>query len=63
VADLWEFEVRVDSDGSEEPDSNPVDVEALAGCPAGPPNFCNLPPMIPAEAVETSVAIGPDGVH
>ena len=36
-------------------------IKKLAGCPAGPPDFCDLPPMIPAQAVATSVAIGPDG--
>jgi hypothetical protein len=36
-------------------------IKQLAGCPAGPPFVCDLPPMIPAEAVATSVAIGPDG--
>ncbi len=35
--------------------------KAIVGCPAGPPDICGLPPMIPAEAVATSVAIGPDG--
>ena len=106
VADLWAFEVEMNPDGSEEPDSNPFDVAALtggsalvadagandllivdatghidwiatlpvepestdnlkslAGCPAGPPNFCNLPPVIPTQAVATSVAIGPDGAY
>lgn len=32
----------------------------LAGCPSAAP-FCELPEMFPAEAVPTSVAIGPDG--
>jgi hypothetical protein len=36
-------------------------LKGLVGCPAGPPNFCNLPPQLPAEAVATSVAVGPDG--
>jgi hypothetical protein len=35
----------------------------LFGCPAGPPDICGLPPMIPAEAVPTSVAVGPDGAY
>jgi hypothetical protein len=35
----------------------------LFGCPAGPPDFCNLPAMIPAQPVPTSVAIGPDGAY
>jgi hypothetical protein len=38
-------------------------VKQLLGCPAGPPDICNLPPMIPAEAVATSVAVGPDGAY
>lgn len=36
-------------------------VRELAGCPAGPPGICGLPAEIPAQAVPTSVAIGPDG--
>ncbi len=38
-----------------------ANVKDLVGCPAGPPNICNLPPEIPAQAVPTGVAIGPDG--
>jgi hypothetical protein len=38
-----------------------ANIKELAGCPAGPPDFCDLPPMIPAQAVATSIAIGPDG--
>ena len=34
-------------------------IKDLAGCPDGPANFCGLPPMLPAEAVPTSVAIDP----
>jgi hypothetical protein len=40
-----------------------ANIKQLAGCPAGPPDFCSLPPMIPAEPVATSVAIGPDGAY
>lgn len=38
-------------------------IKDLADCPPeGSPDFpCNLPPAMPAEAVPTSVAIGPDG--
>jgi hypothetical protein len=39
-------------------------IKDLVGCPDPLPGFediCNLPEMIPAEAVPTSVAIGPDG--
>jgi hypothetical protein len=36
-------------------------VKRLVGCPAGPPDICGLPEMIPTESVPTSVAIGPDG--
>ena len=40
-------------------------VKRLLGCPADPPPDapapCHLPPMIPAEAVPTSIAVGPDG--
>jgi hypothetical protein len=37
--------------------------KSLFGCPAGPPDICGLPPMIPAEPVPTSVAVGPDGAY
>lgn len=38
----------------------------LAGCPNAPPeleDICALPPEIPAHAVSTSVAVGPDGAY
>lgn len=38
-----------------------ANIKSLAGCPAGPPDFCALPDMIPAEPVATAVTIGPDG--
>jgi hypothetical protein len=38
-----------------------ANIKSLVGCPAGPPNICNLPPQIPAQPVPTSIAIGPDG--
>lgn len=38
-------------------------LKALVNCPAGPPNFCNMPEMIPAQPVPTSVAVGPDGYY
>jgi hypothetical protein len=38
-------------------------VKQLVGCPNGPPNICNLPPMIPAQPVPASVAVGPDGAY
>lgn len=40
--------------------------KAIAGCPAAPPDLafvCGLPDEIPAEAVATSVAVGPDGAY
>ena len=40
-----------------------ANVKALVGCPEGPPNLCALPPQIPAQAVPTSIAIGPDGYY
>jgi hypothetical protein len=43
-----------------------ANAKALVGCPTPPPDFafvCDLPAMIPAEAVATSVAIGPDGAY
>lgn len=39
-----------------------ANIKELAGCPDGPP-FCGLPDLIPAQAVPTSVAIGPDGYY
>ena len=33
----------------------------LVGCPAGPPDLCELPAEIQAQPVSTSVAVGPDG--
>ena len=42
------------------------DLKTLVGCPDVPPDIafiCSLPPMMPAEAVPTSVAIGPDGAY
>ena len=38
-------------------------IKQLLGCPNGPPDICNLPPEIPAEAVPTSIAVGPDGAY
>lgn len=38
----------------------------LVGCPTPPPEFefvCDLPETTPAQAVATSVAIGPDGAY
>jgi hypothetical protein len=40
--------------------------KSLVGCPTDIPDLafvCDLPEMIPAEAVATSVAIGPDGAY
>jgi hypothetical protein len=42
------------------------DIKDLVGCPNPPPEFqeiCDLPPMIPAQAVATSVTIGRDGAY
>jgi hypothetical protein len=41
-------------------------VKTIAGCPTPPPDLafvCDLPDMVPAEAVATSVAVGPDGAY
>lgn len=41
-------------------------VKDLLDCPNAPPplaDLCGLPPMIPAQAVATSIAIGPDGAY
>jgi hypothetical protein len=40
-----------------------ANLKSLFGCPAGPPDFCNLPDAIPAQPVPTSVAVGPDGYY
>ena len=40
-----------------------ANAKRLAGCPDGPPDICGLPAEIPAEAVSTSVAVGPDGAY
>lgn len=37
-------------------------VKSLIGCP-NPAPLCGLPPMIPAQAVPTSIAVGPDGYY
>lgn len=45
-----------------------ANLKSLIGCPTPPPNpeldgLCDLPPMIPAQPVATSIAIGPDGAY
>jgi hypothetical protein len=40
-----------------------ANVKDLVGCPEGPPNICGLPDRIPAQAVPTSIAVGPDGYY
>jgi len=40
-----------------------ANAKSIFGCPAGPPDICGLPPMIPAQPVATSVAVGPDGAY
>jgi hypothetical protein len=40
-----------------------ANIKNLFGCPAGPPDICGLPEMIPAQAVPTSIAVGPDGYY
>jgi hypothetical protein len=40
-----------------------ANAKSIVGCPAGPPGICNLPPMIPAQPVATSVVVGPDGAY
>jgi hypothetical protein len=39
-----------------------ANIKQLAGCPSPAP-FCALPPVIPAQPVPTSVAVGPDGYY
>jgi glucose/arabinose dehydrogenase len=38
-----------------------ANLKQLAGCPGSGAPFCNLPAMLPAQGVATSVAVGPDG--
>jgi hypothetical protein len=38
-------------------------IKHLFNCPAGPDNICGLPPMIPAQPVATSIAVGLDGYY
>lgn len=38
-------------------------IKHLAGCPHSGSDFCNLPPMLSAEPVSASVAVGPDGAY
>ena len=42
-----------------------ANIKRLLNCPSvnPPPGPCSLPPMIPAQAVATSVAVGPDGAY
>ena len=40
-----------------------ANAKSIFGCPNGPPDICGLPPMIPAQPVATSVAVGPDGAY
>jgi hypothetical protein len=37
-----------------------ANIKQLANCPSPAP-FCALPPFLPAQAVPTSIAVGPDG--
>jgi hypothetical protein len=39
------------------------DIKALAGCPDGPAEICDLPDEMPAQGVATSAAVGPDGAY
>jgi hypothetical protein len=38
-------------------------IKSLAGCPESGADFCFLPDMMPAQAVPTSIALGPDGFY
>lgn len=38
-----------------------ANIKTLLGCPGSRDPLCDLPPAMPAEAVATSVALGPDG--
>lgn len=61
--------LEIDNDGNIQvlavfPDElvSTANIKELAGCPAGPQGICEgLPSMFPAQAVPTSIAVGPDG--
>lgn len=63
--------LEIDNDGNIEvlavfPDEivSTENIKDLAGCPDPPPEFafiCGLPEALPAQAVPTSIAVGPDG--
>ena len=38
-------------------------IKSLVGCPGSGAELCDLPPMMPAQAVPTTVVIGPDGYY
>ena len=40
-----------------------ANVKSLLGCPGSGAEACDLPESIPAQAVATSIAIGPDGAY
>ncbi len=40
-----------------------ANIKSLLDCPGSGAPQCGLPPMIPAQAVATSIAIGPDGAY
>lgn len=40
-----------------------ADLKALLGCPGSGAGQCFTPPMLPAQPVPTSVAVGPDGYY
>lgn len=61
--------LRVDNQGNVEvlaifPDElvSTANLKELIGCP-NPSPLCDLPPMMPAQAVPTSVVVGPDGYY
>jgi hypothetical protein len=44
-------------------DVSTANIKSLAGCPESGAEFCGLPPMMSAEPVATSLAIGADGSY
>jgi hypothetical protein len=40
-----------------------ANIKSLLGCPGSGAPQCGLPSMLPAQAVATSIAIGPDGAY
>lgn len=44
-------------------DVSTANLKELVGCPGSESSLCDLPPVLPAQAVPTSIAVGPDGYY